>query len=134
MSDKKSGIPERRVFAKGSVIFREGDSGNEAYMVQQGCVRIFKTVSGKRVTIGKVVPFQVFGELSMMDDAPRMAGALADDEVTCLVLTKDAIRSMMDQAPPGLNSLLLSLLATMREMGRDLADAKAALGEGVGKS
>ena len=127
MSAKKSGVPERRSFATGTVIFREGDSGTQAYMVQQGTVRIFKTVGGKRITIGLVRPFQVFGELAMMDDAPRMAGALADDEVTCLVLEKQAIQSMMEQAPPGLATLLHSLLATMREMGKDLAEAKAAL-------
>ena len=95
MTDSKSGMPERRTFPTGTVIFREGDVGHEAYMLQQGTVRIFKTVAGKRVTIGRIWPFQVFGELSMMDDSPRMAGALADDDVTCLVLEKDAIRAMM---------------------------------------
>ncbi len=129
MTDKKSGMPERRSFSTGTVIFREGEVGHEAYMLQQGTVRIFKTVAGKRVTIGRVWPFQVFGELSMMDDAPRMAGALADDDVVCLVLEKDAIRSMMEQAPPGLTTLVQSLLTTIRVVGKDLADAKAILAE-----
>ena len=129
MTDKKSGVPERRSFATGTVIFREAEIGREAYMLQQGTVRIFKTVAGQRVTIGRVWPFQVFGELSMMDDAPRMAGALADDDVVCLVLEKDVIRSMMEQAPPGLTTLVQSLLTTIRAMGKDLADAKAALAE-----
>lgn len=127
MSESKTGMPERRIFPTGTVIFREGEVGHEAYMLQQGTVRIFKTVAGKRVTIGRIWPFQVFGELSMMDDAPRMAGALADDDATCLVLEKDAIRSMMEQAPPGLNTLVQSLLTTIRAMGKDLADAKATL-------
>jgi hypothetical protein len=35
----------------------------------------------------------------------------------------------MDQAPPGLNNLVRSLLSTIRELGDDLADAKAALAE-----
>ncbi|MBI3444574.1 MAG: cyclic nucleotide-binding domain-containing protein [Magnetospirillum sp.] len=129
MAESKNSIPERRTFAKGSVIFREGESGNEAYMLQQGTVRIFKTVAGQKVTIGRIWPFQVFGELSLIDAAPRMAGAIADDDCTCLILSKDAIRSMMDQAPPGLNTLILSLLTTVREMGAELADAKAALRE-----
>jgi CRP-like cAMP-binding protein len=133
MTDRKIAVPERRTFAKGSVIFREGEAGTEAYMLQQGTVRIFKTVAGKKVTIGRIWPFQVFGELSMIDDSPRMAGALADDDVVCLVLGKDAIRTMMEQAPPGLNTLILSLLSTIREMGKDLADAKATLQEhGIG--
>ncbi|RAU23221.1 cAMP-binding protein [Paramagnetospirillum kuznetsovii] len=129
MSEQKSRAPERRSFAKASVIFREGEVGDKAYMLQQGTVRIFKTVGGKKVTIGHVRPFQVFGELSMMDDSPRMAGAIADEDVTCLVLEKEAIRAMMEQAPPGLNSLILSLLSSMRAMGKELADAKAILQE-----
>ncbi|MEW5728399.1 MAG: cyclic nucleotide-binding domain-containing protein, partial [Pseudomonadota bacterium] len=75
-----SGAPERRNFAKGTVIFREGDKGAEAYLVQQGTVRIFKTVSGKRITIGHCKPFQVFGELALIDDAPRMAAAEATED------------------------------------------------------
>ncbi len=119
----------QRVFPRGTVIFKEGDRGSEAYMLQQGTIRIFKTVAGRKVTIGRVWPFQVFGEMALLDDGPRMAAAIVDDDATCLVLTKDAIRSMMDQAPPGLNTLIHSLLSTIRELGDDLADARAMLAE-----
>lgn len=129
MSDGGASTSIQRTFPKGTVIFKEGDSGQEAYMLQQGTVRIFKTVAGRKVTIGRVWPFQVFGELALFDDGPRMAAAVADDDAVCLVLTKDAVRSMMDQAPPGLNTLLQSLLATIREMGDDLAAARAQLAE-----
>ncbi|CCG40344.1 Crp/Fnr family transcriptional regulator [Magnetospirillum molischianum] len=128
-----SGGAERRSFPRGTIIFREGEAGNEAYLLHQGTVRIFKTVAGRRVTIGMVRPFQVFGELSMMDESPRMAGAVADDDVVCLILPKQAIRAMMDQAPEGLSTLILSMLATMRSMGHELADARAALLENSGK-
>ncbi|MGE5504330.1 MAG: cyclic nucleotide-binding domain-containing protein [Actinomycetota bacterium] len=120
-------VPERRTFAKGSVIFREGDKGHEAYLLQLGTVRIFKTVAGRKVTIGRVWPSQVFGELALLDDSPRMAAAMADDDVTCLVLRKDSVRGLLDGAPDGLRTLLLSLLGTMRSMGDDLAAARAEL-------
>lgn len=129
---KGNGAPERRKFAKGTVIFREGDRGDEAYLVQQGTVRIFKTVAGKRITIGRVWPSQVFGELALLDDGPRMAAALADDDVVCLVLRKESIRGLLDDASPGLQTLVLSLLDTMRTMGDELAAARAALKESWG--
>lgn len=125
MSGKTSGNPERRVFAKGTVIFRENDRGSEAYLVQQGSVRIFKTVSGRRITLGSVKPFQVFGELALLDDGPRMAAAEASEDTTVMVLSKTSIRDMLDCAPMGLNTLLQSLIATMRTMGDELASAKA---------
>lgn len=129
MNDSGTVPGKQRVFPRGTVIFKEGDSGSEAYMLQQGTVRVFKTVAGRKVTIGRVWPFQVFGEMALIDESPRMAAAVADDDVTCLVLTKDAIRTMMDQAPPGLDTLIRSLLSTVREMGNELADARAILAE-----
>ncbi|NFV81326.1 Crp/Fnr family transcriptional regulator [Magnetospirillum aberrantis] len=124
-----SGNPERRTFTKGSVIFREGDSGSEAYLVQKGSVRIFKTVHGRRVTLGVCKPFQVFGELALLDDGPRMAAAEASEDTTVLVLSKARVRDMMDSAAPGLATLIQSLIGTMRSMGDELAAARAQLAE-----
>ena len=124
-----SGNPERRTFTKGSVIFREGDSGSEAYLVQKGSVRIFKTVHGRRVTLGVCKPFQVFGELALLDDGPRMAAAEASEDTAVLVLSKARVRDMMDSAAPGLATLIQSLIGTMRSMGDELAAARAQLAE-----
>jgi CRP-like cAMP-binding protein len=119
--------PGWRNFPRGTVIFQEGDPGDMAYLVHQGVVRIVKSVSGHRVTIGRVWPFQLFGELSMIDDAPRMAAAIADEDVVCQVLDRATIRTLMDQAPEGLNALIVSMLATLRAMGQDLAETRARL-------
>lgn len=129
MSTSDSGNPERRTFAKGTVIFREGDRGTEAYLVQKGAVRIFKTVHGKRVTLGQCKPFQVFGELALLDDGPRMAAAEASEDTTVLVLSKSRVRDMLDSAAPGLTTLIQSLIGTMRTMGDDLASARAQVTE-----
>lgn len=124
-----SGNPERRTFIKGTVIFREGDRGSEAYLVQQGSVRIFKTVQGKRITLGQCRPYQVFGELALLDDGPRMAAAEASENTTVLVLSKARVRNMMDSAAPGLTTLIQSLIGTMRVMGDELARARAQVAE-----
>ncbi|MCR6631053.1 MAG: cyclic nucleotide-binding domain-containing protein [Magnetospirillum sp.] len=129
MSNSGNANPERRTFARGTVIFREGDRGAEAYLVQKGAVRIFKTVHGKRVTLGQCKPFQIFGEMALLDDAPRMAAAEASEETTVLVLSKATIRDMMDSAAPGLTTLIHSLIGTMRTMGDDLASARAQITE-----
>lgn len=121
--------PEKRTFAKGTLIFREGDAGSEAFLVQKGSVRIFKSVNGKRVTLGHCKPFQVFGELALMDDRPRMAAAEAVEETVVLVVSKDTIRDLLDTAAPGLTTVMHSLIATMRAMGEELASTRAQLME-----
>lgn len=129
MSTSQTGLPERQTFAKGAVICREGESGTAAFLVQNGKVRISKTVAGRRITIGFAMPGQVFGEMALMDDGPRMATGIAEEDTVCLVLAKSGIRTLVDQAPPGLVTLLTSLLSTMRSMGEDLAAARAELKE-----
>ncbi|HLO76988.1 MAG TPA: cyclic nucleotide-binding domain-containing protein [Magnetospirillum sp.] len=124
-----NGNPERRTFTKGTVIFREGDSGHEAYLVQKGAVRIFKTVHGKRVTLGQCKPFQIFGELALLDGGARMAAAEASEDTTVLVLSKANFRDMLDSAAPGLTTLIHSLISTMRLMGDELASARAQIAE-----
>lgn len=121
--------PERKTFAKGAVIFKEGEPGREAYVLQRGRVRIFKTIAGRRITIGVVQPGEVFGELALLDNGTRMGAAVAEDETTCLTMSKASIDRMMNEAPQGLATLVLSLLGTVRTMGEDLAAARAELAE-----
>lgn len=121
--------PERKTFSKGTVIFKEGDNGREAYLLQKGRVRIVKTVSGRRITIGVVQPGQVFGELALLDNGSRMGTAVVEDDATCLTMPKTSIDHMMNEAPSGLATLVLSLLGTVRSMGEDLAQARAELEE-----
>lgn len=122
-------VPERKTFAKGAIIFKEGDSAHEAYLLQKGKVRIFKNISGRRIIIGIVQPGQVFGELALLDNGTRMGAAMAEDDITCLVMSKSSIDHMMNDAPRGLATLVLSLLGTVRSMGDDLAIARAELEE-----
>ncbi|MGE4281686.1 MAG: Crp/Fnr family transcriptional regulator [Magnetospirillum sp.] len=121
--------PERKTFSKGAVIFKEGDSGREAYLLQKGKVRIFKNVSGRRITIGTVGPGQVFGEMALLDNGVRMGTAFAEEDVTCLAMPKANIDLMMNEANPGLATLVHSLLASVRSMGEELALARAELEE-----
>ncbi len=71
------GVPKRN-FAKGKTIFKEGDLGDEFFVVVRGRVEIR---SGDRhfETLG---PDGIFGEMALIDDSPRSATAVALTEVT----------------------------------------------------
>ena len=68
----RRGIPSQR-FDAGERIFLEQDSGTAMYVVRSGAVDV--------ITFGKVLerigPGGVFGEMALIDDAPRAAAALA---------------------------------------------------------
>jgi CRP-like cAMP-binding protein len=120
-------VLERKSFGRGQLICKEGQPGNEAYILEKGKVRIFKSVAGKRVAIGYVSEREVFGEMALIDDAPRMASAEAVDDCICIVIKKNAIEKMLDESPRGIGVLLTSMLRTARKMGEDLAEVRARL-------
>jgi CRP/FNR family cyclic AMP-dependent transcriptional regulator len=74
-------------YKKGDVIFTEGDSGRELYIIQSGSVLI-----SKKTEIGKLdlVTFQrgeFFGEMALLQSVPRYASAHAlEDKTTLLVM------------------------------------------------
>ena len=67
-----------RDFAKGQTIFREGDRGDEFFVVVRGEVEIR---SGNRhlETLGQN---SIFGEMALIDDSPRSATVVAATDVT----------------------------------------------------
>lgn len=131
MNDAVMDMPNsrRRVFPSGATIFREGDTGHEAYVVEYGHISIFKTVKHKRVPLGEVMPGGIFGEMALIDDQPRMASAIADVETACVVIAKERLAEQLEKAPRGVRVIVGALLGNIRLMGAELAEAHVILAE-----
>jgi CRP-like cAMP-binding protein len=119
----------RRVFSAGTTLFEEGDAGEEAFIVEYGRVRVFKTVKGQRVVLGEVGPGGIFGEMALIDDQPRMASAVADEETACVVIGKQRLGEQLALAPRGVRVIVGALLGNIRLMGAELAEARVLLTE-----
>jgi len=78
----------RKLFTAGSVIMREGEEGDTAYMIVGGRCRAYRTVDGQQETLSVMEPGDVFGEMALLLDEPRAATVEAVDQVTVLVLDK----------------------------------------------
>jgi CRP-like cAMP-binding protein len=75
-------------YPKGTTFFAEGDKGGSLYVIISGSVRIAKGAPGERAdTIGFIGKGACFGEMALIDDLPRSASAVAEDD--CLVLELD---------------------------------------------
>jgi eukaryotic-like serine/threonine-protein kinase len=83
-----------KTFAPGSLIIREGDPGDSAYVIVSGQCRAFRTVEAtpaspsRQETLASMGPGEVFGEMALILHEPRAASVEAVDEVTVLVLDK----------------------------------------------
>ncbi len=90
--------PSYIIFTKGTVIFREGDPGDNAYLIQSGTVDIVvKGGNGEKV-IDTLAVGDFFGEMAFIDNVPRSATAIAREDLICAAFTKDQIAQKLDNA------------------------------------
>ena len=90
----RSGV-ETRSFRQGDAIFKEGDAASELFVIQSGSVEIRH---GNRVldTLGGN---NIFGEMALIDGAPRSATAVAASDVTVVPVTEKQFLFLVSQTP-----------------------------------
>jgi serine/threonine-protein kinase len=76
----------RKSFSPGALIIREGELGEEAYMIVSGTCRAQRARDGQQETLGTMTVGDVFGEMALLLAEPRAASVQAVDQVTVLVL------------------------------------------------
>ncbi len=115
----------RKRFRAGTAIFREGDAGDAAYVVETGRVSIVKSVDDTDTFLGEILPHGIFGEMALIDDHPRMASAIAAEDTVCMVIPKAAMKAQINRTPDLVILVVETLLHDIRKMGRELVEARA---------
>jgi CRP-like cAMP-binding protein len=74
----------------GEAAFRKGDQGDSLYVIQEGWLKIvLQDTDGKELILNKVGPGESIGEMSLLDDEPRSASAIALSPAILLCLSRD---------------------------------------------
>nr|WP_275067468.1 Crp/Fnr family transcriptional regulator [Leptospira levettii] len=73
----------------GEVLFVESEKSNEIYVVLEGNVKLFGIVRGFEYVIDVLGPGEIFGEMSLIDNAPRMASAITETKSKILRVTPE---------------------------------------------
>lgn len=71
------------------IIFEEGSPGDEFFIITEGKVAITKKVGDDLEILAVLGPDRFFGEMALLEDAPRGAGAVSRTEVGVLTLNRD---------------------------------------------
>lgn len=87
------------VWKAGSSILTEGESGDTAYIIEQGRCQVYKNLQGQRVFLRELGPGDVFGEMAVLTEAPRSASVVALDDVTVKVITGESLNRELDRNP-----------------------------------
>ena len=97
-------------FQKGDIIFCEYEPGDTFYLIQTGRVQIVKIMDDIEKTIDYLNPGEIFGEMAILDAAPRSASAIAADAVKALEFNRENFEVLM-MGNPQIALKLLKLLA-----------------------
>ncbi len=83
----------------GEVVFREGSTGDDLYIVLRGSVVVEKGHGEAARELARMGPGDFFGEMALFDDEPRSATCRAETETTLLRLDRSRFHSLMEQLP-----------------------------------
>jgi CRP/FNR family cyclic AMP-dependent transcriptional regulator len=112
----RTGMRSRR-FRRGEVIFHVGDPGDALFIVMTGAIKIMlPSDTGEEAILATLRPGDVFGELALLDGAPRSATATALEHTETLVLPRDRFRELLATEPAIRDTLLASIASELRRL------------------
>ena len=82
-------------FPKGTVLFHEGETGKEMFVLQAGKVVITKTVRDTVKTLATLGPGEFFGEMALISNRPRNATATVEEPARLLVIDPKTFEGMI---------------------------------------
>ncbi|HOT10424.1 MAG TPA: Crp/Fnr family transcriptional regulator [Polyangiaceae bacterium] len=106
-----------RPFEKGDVIFREGEQATEAYLLQEGSVRLVKRVRAMERSLMVLKPNDLFGETALVEGAVRTSTTIALSDGVSLALDPSTFRRLLETSP----AISLRLV---QQLVRRLSDAE----------
>jgi serine/threonine-protein kinase len=109
-----------RSFPPGAVIVREGDPGEEAFIITTGRCSVRRTERGEAREIRQLGPGDVFGETAILSRTARTATVAAIDDVTVKIVTRSLIEERLGPST-WLGRFVLALADRYREVDERLA-------------
>lgn len=104
-------LTRRRRFRKDEIIFHESDTGDSLFLILHGRVKVaIFGDDGKEVTLSTLFEGDFFGEMALLDQEPRSATTIAEEDCELLTLQRDDFKRALEQ-DPGMSASLIQVLA-----------------------
>jgi CRP/FNR family cyclic AMP-dependent transcriptional regulator len=106
-----------RRFRRGETIFHVGDPGDALFIVMAGAIKItLPADTGDEAILATLRPGDFFGELALLDGAPRSATAVAIEPTETFILARDRFRELISSEPIMREALLATMAAEVRRL------------------
>jgi len=103
----------------GQIIFNAGELGDALYIVRSGEVELYvKDTAGQKIVLTTVERNDIFGELSMLDERPRSATAMALTDTELLLLDRDDLLLLFQKQPDAALNMLAAISTMLRKVDR----------------
>lgn len=109
-------------YARGEVLFRQGDAGESFFLIRSGSVDIvIQDASGTERNLATLGPGEYFGEMSLLTGEPRSATARVTRDLVVVVVTKDHFASLLEANPELADRFSETLARRQAEIHAELA-------------
>ena len=109
-------ILDKKFIPKGDAIFRDGDPGEAAYLIESGTMGIFKTVEGEEIQLATMSDGELLGEMAIIDGFARMAHAIALEDSVVVTIPRAGIDAMLAKQNPLIKTLIQILVDNLRNV------------------
>lgn len=113
-------MPERdigyeKTLGAEETLFREGDEGDQMYLIKSGKIRIVKEMSkGEEKTLAVLEAGAFFGEMAVLDKRPRSASAIAETDTELIIVNRDVFLRKINENP-FIKYVILTLTERLRK-------------------
>lgn len=114
-------------FSANEYIFKEGEAGDCAYIIDSGMVEVSTIKGGRKLVIATLAKGEILGEMAIIDRLPRSASALAILPTKVTVIPHDYLSQKIDKSDPTVRLFLRHVMARYR----DLTDRLCQVFEGL---
>jgi CRP-like cAMP-binding protein len=116
----------KKTYARDTVIFKEGEPGDQCYIITSGSVRVSKFIPNiGEEALAVLKSGDYFGEMALIDNFPRSAHAIANEDLDVFAINKTALdRILIDDRELG-HKLLWTFTKTLSKRLRETNEKMA---------
>lgn len=120
--DKLVRLAARKRYPKDAVVFFENEAGDTLFMVADGRIKV--TIlgdDGREVILSVLGAGEFFGDMSLLDNEPRSATAIAAEESELLSLSRADFEGLMKENPGIMHTLIRVLISRLRHANHQIS-------------
>jgi CRP-like cAMP-binding protein len=114
---------DERYFPRGTLMFIEGETSTEMFIVRSGKIRVLKLEGDKTIELAVLGLGSVLGELALLDHQPRSATAQVIEDVHATVIDEKMFQHTMESVPSWLANMIQVVVSRLRETMKKTSDS-----------